>query len=411
MASSSLAPQVTETELALIVREYLRSRHSRFPKAFQAFDKESKTLLRDVGAYGRVKSLREIVNGYFELKHADLAKRTFVTHHATRLEPLLLGTLQKMWGLLEDYKKIRENKHVAPTDFARGGVEPAASATQTVDIERLTSAREWLNRRHNAALRTARQNVAGEGDSSPSRRPAREANSAPAARDTVDGTTSTLTAGATSSLRPYPDAHRYKAGLPTLSQDRTSRRGSDTSRNSYTPHRSRKRKQEQPKRNRPSPKKAMVGTVEFMNRSVEQFDIDRMSSNRGIVDALKNHINGRLLGDDEGSLLPFEGGISNTGGLISSLENDMQFLSQLQRTQRVQDLDEGLMGGDFTNFEESRLPPDDNSVFELEGSDEAGSSNFKNIMRPQHEAWPVLNPDPSEVDRQMRQKQGLSEDV
>ena len=66
-----------------------------------------------------------------------------------RLEPLLLGTLPKMWGLLEDYKKIRKQAHSIHR-FCTRGPEPTAAA-QSVDIERLT-AREWLNRRHNAAL-------------------------------------------------------------------------------------------------------------------------------------------------------------------------------------------------------------------------------------------------------------------
>ena len=50
MASSPLAPQVSEVELALLVKEYLRTRSDKYKKAYMEFEKESKALLRNIGS-------------------------------------------------------------------------------------------------------------------------------------------------------------------------------------------------------------------------------------------------------------------------------------------------------------------------------------------------------------------------
>ena len=67
---------------------------------------ESKNKLRIIYE-NKIKSLREIVNGYFELRSLEQGKQQFISQHATMLEPLLLGTLKKLASLLEDYRLAR----------------------------------------------------------------------------------------------------------------------------------------------------------------------------------------------------------------------------------------------------------------------------------------------------------------
>jgi hypothetical protein len=343
MASSPLAPQVSEVELALLVKEYLRTRSDKYKKAYLEFEKESKALLRNIGSHGKIKSLREIVNGYFELRSLEQGKQQFISQHATMLEPLLLGTLKKLASLLEDYRLARGQTAMNfEANFARdagsnrgnsgrlgGGNHPSSThnkryrpTSQSRPGGPSTSASGRLPRDHEAALRSAREAIG--------------IPSAPQANPPFDHAQSGASGMPNVQSSPTGETSEVIREQPNVSSPPSS----------GTHRRKKKRAVQWGGRFSPAKRKTPQ-QPEIMNRPVNENMIQQISTNRDMASLIANEVNNHI-GGGENSLLPFDanlsGGVTNTGVIVGALGNNENFMSHLQKSQNEQHVDAAHSG-------------------------------------------------------------------